>query len=162
MNAQQHTLECWRPPWRSSGQSGLLKGLFLGNSGITSSLQRSPDVRVFETAVCTWGWWLFARRWARRMALPIRRSLIKRPFFVVHECRASQPPLDRETHCTTCRVNSKNGTFYGCATASQASCRTQLQVRHLYMLTAANRAVMGKSPKCCILWRQTSHFRSVS
>ena len=67
----------------------------------------------------------------------------------------------RETHCTTCRRNSKDGTFYGCATASQASRRTQLQLRHRYILTAANRAVIGKSPKCSILSPQTSHYREI-
>ena len=46
--------------------------------------------------------------------------------------------------------------------ASQASRRTQLQLRHRYILTAANRAVIGKSLKCSILSPQTSHFRSVN
>jgi hypothetical protein len=50
----------------------------------------------------------------------------------------------------------------GCATASQPARRTQLQLRHRYTLTAANRAVAGRSPKCCILSPQSSHFRSVS
>src|SRR5829696_5198669 len=67
-----------------------------------------------------------------------------------------------KTHCTTWRRNSKDGTFYGCATASQPARRTQLQLRHRYILTAANRAVAGTSPKCCILSPQSSHFRSVS